>query len=123
MCTYTGSKEGDTVSMVLSLGNVSHLLHWSTVGEDVPLTPEPLVTEEVEEPLWRDGKPHRGGGTEDDPRRFTGVIHALPRHHPHVLPHVSCVQLVPLVHCGGTHTSTEVVRHALCQLQHASPST
>jgi len=100
--------------MVLSLGNVSHLLHGSTVREDVPLTPEPLVAKEVEKSLRRHRQPYRGGGAENNTRRLAGVVHALPCHHPHVLPHVPRIQLVPLVHRGGTNPSTEIVRHALC---------
>jgi len=112
--TYTGSEEGDTVRMVLSLRDVGHLLHGTTVREDVPLTPEPLVAQEVEESLWGHRQPHRGRRAQDNTRRLAGVVHALPCHHPHVLPHVPRVQLVPLVHRRGTNPSTEIVRHALC---------
>lgn len=108
--------------MVLALGDVGHLLHGTTVGEDVPLAAEALVAEEVEEAVGGDGKPDGGGGAEDDPRRLTWVVHALPRHHPHVLVDVPRrVQLVPLVHRRRTHPRAEVVCHPLRQLQHAPP--
>ena len=87
--------------MVLSLGDVRHLLHGATVGEYVPLAPQPLVAEEVEQPLRRDGEPHRRGGAQHDPRRLAGVVDALPRHNPNVLVDAvaGVVELVPFVHC------------------------
>lgn len=109
--------------MVLTLSDVGHLLHGTTVGEYVPLTPEPLVTEEIKEPVRGDREPHRRGGAEHDPRWLAGVVDALTCHHPHVFLHIARIQLVPFVHRGGAHPGAEVVGHALRQLQHAALST
>lgn len=96
--TYTGSKERDGVAVVLALGDVGHLLHGATVGEDVPLAAEALVAEEVEEAVGGDGQPDGGGGAEDDPRWLPGIVDALASHDPDVLVDVAGVELVPLVH-------------------------
>jgi hypothetical protein len=37
MNTYIDTKEGDAVSMVPAISNVSHFLDCATVGENVPL--------------------------------------------------------------------------------------
>lgn len=41
---YAGTEKGDAVAMILAFGNVGHLLHGSTIRQDVPLAPQPFIT-------------------------------------------------------------------------------
>ena len=110
---YAGAEEGDAVAMVLAFGNVSHLLHWPAIGQYIPLAPEPLVAQEIEEPLRGNWQPNRCCGAEDDARRLARIIHALAGHDADVLIHIGGGELVPLVHCRSANTRAEVVRHPL----------
>lgn len=107
--------------MVLAFGDVSHFLHRASIGEDVPLAPQMLVAEEVEQPLRRHGKPDGRGSAQHHARWLARVVHALPGHHTDVLVHVLGPEFVPFVNRRGAHPSAKVVRHALGQLQHAPP--
>lgn len=109
--------------MILALGNMCHFLHRTAIRQNVPLTPEVFVAEEVEQPLWGYRQPNRGGGTENNAGGLAGVVHALSGHNPDIFVHIPGAKFVPIVDSGSAHTSTKVISHALRQLQHAPPPT
>nr|GMC82762.1 hypothetical protein ACMD2_04153 [Ipomoea batatas] len=109
--------------MVLALGNMRHFVHRTAIGENIPLAPQAFVAEEVEQSLRGNGQPNGGGGAENNAGGLARVVHALPGHNPHIFVHIPRAKLVPLVDTGSAHPSTEVISHALRQLQHAPPPT
>lgn len=99
--------------MILAFGDVGHFLHGPAIGEYVPLAPQALVTEEIEEPLRAHRQPDGGGGAEDDPRWLAGIVDALPGHDLDVVVDVLRPELVPLVKGRGAYSGAEVVGHSL----------
>jgi len=119
---YISTEKGNTVSMSLSFGNMYHLLHGSTIGQDVPLTSQPFITQKIKHPLPWHWHPNRSCSTEHDPWRLPRVIHVFPCHHFHVITKSPYVKHVPLTSRRSTNPRTEVTGHALCQFQHAPPT-